>query len=220
MQDVPAKSNYDHVHALTKAGLSAIPLVGGPAVELFQALVQPPLEKRRNEWMQAMGDRLRQLEDKGLKLESLQSNEPFISAVMHATQAAIRTHATSKREALSNALLNIAIGQGPDETVQHLLLNFIDDLTEMHLRILKVFHEPPILNNLTMGGLSYVLEHAIPDLRNRRDIYDQLWRDLYSRGLVTTEGLHITMSGSGLAARRTTGLGESLLKFISEPNAS
>jgi hypothetical protein len=72
---------------------------------------------------------------------------------------------------------------------------------------------------LTVGGLSTVLEHSIPDLRNRRDIYDQLWKDLYSRGLVNTEGLHVTMSGSGLATRRTTSLGEALLQFITAPDA-
>lgn len=219
MPDLPAQSSGDVAHALVKAGLSALPVVGGPAVELFQLLVQPPLEKRRVEWMQAVGEKLLQLEENGLKLEELQKNEQFVSAVMHATQAAMRTHVAAKREALRNAILNIAVGQSTDETVQHLLLSFIDDLTEMHLRILKTFHHPVVPPGLSMGGLSSVLEHCIPDLANRRDIYDQLWKDLYARGLVNTEGLHVTMSGSGLASRRTTGLGEALLKLIEVPNA-
>ena len=219
MPDTPSQSKGDVAHALTKAGLSLIPLVGGPAVELFQLLVQPPLEKRRAEWMQAVGEKLLQLDERGLKLDELQSNERFVSAAMHATQAAMRTHVAAKREALRNALLNVALGQAPDETVQHLLLTFIDDLTEMHLRMLKVFHQPPVPQGISIGGLSTVLEQAIPDLRNRREVYDQLWKDLYVRGLVNTEGLHVTMSGNGLAARRTTGLGEALLQFISEPNA-
>ncbi len=219
MPEPPANTKGDVAHALAKAGLSLIPYAGGPAVELFQLLVQPPLEKRRSEWMQAVGEKLQQLEDRGLKLADLQTNEQFISAVMHATQAAMRTHVAAKREALRNAILNVATGQAPDETVQHLLLSFVDDLTEMHLRILRVFHQPAPPEGLSMGGLSTILEHCIPDLRNRRDIYDQLWKDLYSRGLVNSEGLHVTMSGSGLAARRTTGLGEALLQFIAEPNA-
>jgi len=169
--------------------------------------------------MQAVGEKLQELEEKGLKLEELQSNERFVSAVMYATQAALRTHDTTKREALRNAILNVAVGQAPDETVQHLLLTFVDDLTEMHLRILKVFHQPPVPQGISMGGLSTVLEQAIPDLRNRRDIYGQLWKDLYARGLVSAEGLHVTMSRNGLAAQRTTSLGEALLRFVSEPNA-
>lgn len=180
-------------------------------------MIQAPLDKRRTEWMQAVGEKLQELETNGLNLEELQNNEQFISAVMHATQSAMRTHVSAKREALRNAILNVATGQAPEEIEQHLLLSFIDTLTEMHLRILSAFHAPTPQPTLTMGGLSDVLEFNIPDLRNRREIYDQLWKDLYVRGLVNTEQLHTTMSGNGLAQRRTSNLGESLLKFISEP---
>lgn len=213
----PSASKSDFAHSLVKAGLSLMPIAGGPAVELFQLMVQPPLEKRRNEWMQSVGEKLQKLESKGLKLEDLQQNEQFVTAVMYATQAAMRTHIAAKRDALRNAILNVATGQAPDETEQHLLLEFIDTLTEMHLRILKVFHAPSPPPGLSIGGLSNVLEYNIPDLRNRRDIYDQLWKDLYVRSLVDTEHLHITISGSGLAQRKTTGLGKALLEFITEP---
>ena len=215
--NTPSNSKGDIAHSLTKAGLSLIPIAGGPAVELFQLMMQPPLERRRNEWMQAVGEKLQELESKGLKLEDLQQNEQFVTAVMHATQAAMRTHVVTKRDALRNAILNVAAGQAPEETVQHLLLEFIDTFTEMHLRILKVFHAPCPPPGMSIGGLSNVLEHNIPDLRNRREIYDQLWKDLYVRGLVNTEHLHMTMSESGLAQRKTTGLGEALLQFITEP---
>ena len=213
----PGTTKGDVAHSLAKAGLSLIPVAGGPAVELFQLLLQSPLEKRRMEWMQAVGEKLQELEDRGLKLDELQNNEQFVTAVMHATQAALRTHVSAKRDALRNAILNVATGQAPEETVQHLLLSFIDTLTEMHLRILNAFHEPTPPPGLSIGGLSDVLEYSIPDLRNRREIYDQLWQDLYARGLVNTEQLHITMSASGLSARKTTGLGEVLLKFIAAP---
>ena len=217
MPSMTSQSKSDVVHALAKAGLSIIPVVGGPAVELFQLLVQPPLEKRRSDWMNMVGEKLEQLEKEGLKLEDLQDDEQFISAVMNATQAALRTHITAKREALCNAVLNIAIGQSPDETVQHLLLSFIDDFTEMHIMILKAFHAPEPPPGLSMGGLNSLLEYAILALINRRNIYDQLWKDLYTRGLVNTESLHTTMSGHGLTSRRTTDLGAALLELIQEP---
>ena len=213
---VPGSSKGDVAHALTKAGLSMIPIAGGPAVEIFQLLVQPPLEKRRAEWMQLVGEKLQELEAKGLDLEDLQKNEQFITAVMHATQAAMRTHIDAKRIALRNAVLNIAKGQAPDEIEQHLLMSFIDTLTEIHLRILKVFQAPATPSNMSVGGLGHVLEFNMNELRNRRDLYDQLWKDLYARGLVNTDHLHMTMSGTGLAERRTTNLGDSLLKFIEE----
>lgn len=214
--EVPEKSKGDAAHAITKAGLSAVPVVGGPAAELFQNVVQPPLEKRRIEWMAQVGEKLQELEEKGLNLEELQDNEQFLSSVMYASQLALRTHQTEKLNALRNAIVNVATGQAPEEAIQHMFFDFVDSLTELHLRILKVFQAPETPNNISMGGLSHVLEHNIPELRGRRGIYDQFWRDLYSRGLVSTDGLHVTMTGQGLASKRTTELGDAFLNFITE----
>jgi hypothetical protein len=93
---------------------------------------------------------------------------------------------------------------------------FIDSFTEYHLKLLRLFQSPPAVPGLSMGGLDSVIFCAYPELRNRGEICDQLWRDLYLRGLVNTERLHVTMSESGLRAKRTTSLGDSLLKFILE----
>ena len=142
---VPEKTGADAAHAIAKAGMSAIPVVGGPAAELFQYIVQPPLEKRRARWMEEVGEKLKELEAKGLDLESLKGNEQFVTAVMHASQAALRTHQTAKLDALRNAILNVAKGQAPDETAQHLFLGFVDSLTEQHLRIRNMFLRQPRL---------------------------------------------------------------------------
>ena len=74
MIEPPKPTTGDVAHALTKAGLSMIPVVGGPAVELFQHLFQPPLERRGNEWMEQVGEKLLSLEQSGLNLGDLQSN--------------------------------------------------------------------------------------------------------------------------------------------------
>lgn len=215
--DVPEQSKGDVVHSIARAGLSAIPVVGGAAVELFQNVVQPPLEKRRAAWMAQVGAKLQELERKGLNLETLQENEQFISVAMYASQLALRTHKKAKLAALRNAIANIATGQAPEEAMQHLFLNFVDTLTELHMQILKLFQAPIPPTSMSMGGLSHVLEHNMPGMRGRRDLYDQLWKDLYTRGLVNTDGMHTTMTGSGLAQKRTTALGDAFLGFISEP---
>lgn len=167
--------------------------------------------------MAQVGEKLEELEAKGLKLSELQNNEAFVSAVMHASQIALRTHQAAKRDALRNAIINVAKGQTPGETLQNVFLNLVDSFTELHLRILEVFQAPAPLPNMSMGGLSSVLEHGIPELRGNRELYDQLWKDLYSRGLVNTDGLHVTMTGRGLGEKRTTGIGDAFLKFIKEP---
>jgi len=213
---VPKKTKGDTAHATAKAGLSAIPIIGGPAAELFQNVIQPPLEIRRIEWMQQVGEKLRALEENGLKIKDLKENEEFISAVMYASQIALRTHKNEKLQALRNAIINVAKGKAPEEVLQHIFLNLIDSFTELHIRILKLFQNPKLPPNLSMGGFSDVLEYNIPELCGRRDLYDQVWRDLYTCGLVSTDNLHVTMTSHGLGQKRTTGMGDAFLKFIEE----
>jgi hypothetical protein len=66
----------------------------------------------------------------------------------------------------------------------HMFLQFVDSLSVMHIQILGVFRAPPKMDNIMAGGLSMVLEHAIPALQGQRDLYDQLWNELVANGLL------------------------------------
>ena len=62
----PPKSGVgDAAHAVVKAGLSSIPIVGGAATELFNAFITPPIERRRRAWMEEVGNALQKLETEG-----------------------------------------------------------------------------------------------------------------------------------------------------------
>jgi len=223
---IPGEGNYlapqstsgDVVYTLTKAGLSAIPVVGGPIAELLQLVLQPPLEKRRDEWLADLAARLHELETKGISLESLQSNEQFISATLQATTIAMRTHQREKLQALRNALLNIAVGQAPDEALQAIFLNMIDQFTQWHVRILRLFQAPTATGS--MNELYEVLERAYPELKGRKEVYDVIWSDLSTRELVNIRFLHGSLQGTGstLIDKRTTQLDDFLLKFMAEPS--
>lgn len=216
----PKQRKGDLAHAAVKAVLSAVPYVGGPAAELLQLVIQPPLERRRVEWMQAVGEKLRELEQAGLNIEALSQNEEFVSAVMHASSMALRTHQQEKLDALRNAVLNIATGQAPEDALQHMFFRWIDSMSPLHLRILKFFQAPTPPPNISMGGLAHVLEQNMPELRAKRHIYDQVWKDLYANGLTSTESLHVTMTGQGLGQKRTSDLGDAFIAFISDPRAA
>lgn len=183
---------------------------------LFQHVIQPPLERRREDWMIQVGERLNSLEEAGLNLGELQDNDEFISAVLSATQIALRTHQEEKLRALRNAVINVAKGHSPEETLQQVFFNLIDSFTGLHIRILKVFQAPESPKGVMTSGLNIVLENAIPDMRGNRELYDQLWKDLHSRGLVNTDSLHGMMSASGLSSKRTTAMGDAFLNFIEE----
>ena len=209
----PKKTKGDYAHAAVKAGLAAIPVGGGAGAEIFQAILQPPLEKRRDEWFEELAQRLEQLE---IGLQELQENDEFISASMYAYQLALRTHEKEKLDALRNAVINVARQQAPESTLQHMFLNFVDSLTPLHLQILKFFQAPIVPDGMSMGGLSNLIEREFPELRGQRELYDQLGKDLFSRGLLNAESFHVTISESGLRQKRTTNLGDGFLRFIEE----
>lgn len=223
----PKKKAGDVIHAIAKAGISAIPIAGAPAAEIFALVVAPPLERRRDEWIESIGDGLKELAQKveGFKFEDLAKNEAFITTVTHASQAAIRNHQKEKLEALRNAVLNAALPNAPEEDLQLMFLTYVDTLTPWHLIILKFLDNPKewgtkhgiTYPEWSRGGVNAALEHAFSDLRGKRETYDVFIRDLYSRGLTSTDTLHITISGVGILASRTTAMGKQFLTFISSP---
>lgn len=224
--DPPVTSLGDQAHAATRAGLGSIPIAGAAAAELLSALILPPLEKRRNEWMKEIGSGLRELEEKmGVVLESLQESDEFIDVAIEATRIAIKSSYREKREALRSAVLNTALGEAPEESLQSMFLAFIDTLTVWHLKLLTLFNDPVAylekhgisFSGYSMGAPSHLIEQAFPELRGKRDFYDLVWKDLYSKALVTIEELHVTMTGNGIVSRRTTEIGKSFLEYITSP---
>jgi hypothetical protein len=224
----PEPGKEDAAHALARAGISSLPVIGGAGVELFSAIVQPPLERRRNEWMKEIGDGLRTLEDAELiSFDDLSGNDVFIDTVLTASQIAMRTSQEEKKEALRNAIMNAALPQPIEESRQQFFLHLIDVFTAWHLRLLKLFQDPvkwfeateKPWPNVSMGGLSTILETAYPELAGNRIFYDQVWKDINTYGLTRTDSLHTMMTGGGLQAQRASDLGNDFIRFIEEPEA-
>lgn len=214
--EVPQPTGQDMALAAFTAALSALPVAGGAIREVMQ-LLESPVERRRNEWMESVAAALRRLEANGITIESLKSNEQFVSAVLQATVIAQRTHHKEKLDALRNALMNIATAQAPDEALQSIFLNHVDAFTDWHIKILRLFQAPTAHGGMT--ELYEILEHAYPQLQGRREVYDAVWSDLATRELVNVRFLHGKMgTESNLVAKRTTSLGDLFLGFISEPS--
>jgi hypothetical protein len=225
---VPEREKGDIALTVVKAGVSAIPFVGGPAAELFGLVVTPSLDKRREEWMHSVANRLKGLEEKvkDFRMEDLSKNEEFISTLTHASQAALRSHQQEKLDALRNAVLNVAVGVGPDENVQLMFVNLVDNLTPLHLRILRFFQRPESPTAKAgsprrvhvMGTAAEALESAMPELRGRQELYELVARDLHAAGLLSSNSLTSMATGPGIYAKRTTDLGDQFVRFITYPN--
>lgn len=222
---LPRPGAGDVGHRLVKAVASAVPVVGSPAAELFDALIKPPLERRRERWFQALADRVRELEQKvdGLTIEKLFENDAFVTAFLRASQAAMRTHQDEKLEMLRNAVVNTVLPGAPGDDLQQLFINLADDLSTLHMRLLDLLDDPKnwaerhriTFPDWSIGGKSALVEYAFPDLKGQRGFYDAIVRDLHSRGLLAMDTLHVTTTGHGILQSATTPLGKQFVKFIS-----
>lgn len=225
--DPPESSAGDTAHLAGRTLLSLIPYLGGPAVELFSALVAPPLERRRQEWMEAIATALNELhESDRINIDDLREDDQFVDVLLSASQSAIRTSQDEKLEALRNAVLNSALPNPPDESLIHIFLALVDEFTEWHLRILKLFQNPVAWAEAndhkfpSTNSLSGILEDAFPELKGQRSFYDLIWSTLASRGLVGGSGLHGMMTSAGTLEARTTAIGNQFLRFIEDPDSS
>ena len=215
----PKADKTDIGYSMLRAGLSVIPLVGGPTVELIQFVLQPPLEKKRDTWMKKVGEASTELfESQGVSLEDLSNNEVFIDSVIHATHIAYRNSQDEKQEALKNAVIQSGLPHPIEQSLQQIFLNLIDVFTVWHIKLLQLYQNPEKwekennkqFERLYSGSVSHILESAYPELKLRRDFYDQVWKDLYQKGLVTNDYLHGMLTGRGIFAKRTTKLGDEL----------
>jgi hypothetical protein len=145
----PAITGADHGHAAGRAILSAIPVAGGAVVEIFNALLTPPIEQRRMHWMASVASAIEQLQkfDAGI-VEKLKNSEQFQSVLLHASWAAVRNHQLEKLTALKNSVLNAARGTSTSEDLQLLFVRYVDELTPLHLTVLNflVKNESEVLN--------------------------------------------------------------------------
>lgn len=216
----------DLIHTAVKSTISSVPILGSYLSEAFSLLVTQPAEKRKENILIMINERMQQLEDKSFDLESLATNELFLSTILQATQIAMRTHQQDKQVALLNAISNVAIEQSLDDSQVQMFLSFIDNFNEWHLRVLLFFNDPKgsliskgLSHDFYMGGASDALYRYYPELENRKDFTKQIMNDLHQRGLLSTDAgvLNTMMTGSGVVASRTSQTGKDFLRFISAP---
>jgi hypothetical protein len=221
----PKKSAGDTAHVIVKAALSAVPVAGGPLAELFAYLIDEPVKKRRDDWIEEIASRLEDLRARlgDHFVEQLKDNVSFTTVLLNASQIAVRNHQREKIEALANAVLNTALGMTPDETERAIMLDLVDRLTPTHVALIGLFQDPRrnravaerMRSNVLGGGLTQVIVTAYPELRGRNELVNLIWRDLESAHLIGQGGaINTMMTGSGMLEKRTTAFGDRFLAFI------
>lgn len=224
--EIPEKDKKDIFHAVTRAGLGSFPFVGAAASELFNLIISPSLEKRKEKWMEDIAEALKSLERQNvISFENLSENEVFINTTLYATRAALRTNLKEKLTALRNAVINSALPNSPDEDTQQIFLNLIDIFTQWHLRILEFLKNPPLGGIPIRTGNTYVhlsnlpeaIEQTYPELQGRYNFYNQIIKELSDRGLVNMSASDTTHDMAGIPSTQVTQWGDNFLSFVKSP---
>lgn len=214
--EVPKETGKDYVHTAIKTALGEVPLAGGALAEIFSTVIESPFQKRKIQWMHRVVDAIEELQEKGLKVDELKENEQFISAVFYASHLAMKTHQEEKLQALRNAIVNVAEGLEIDESLQHIYLNYIDQFTVLHIKILRFALSRKVPPNVMMGSLKPLLVSTYPELDKQEGLITQIWKELYNSGLITVDSLQGGLSSQGLGQKFTTQMGDNFLRFIEE----
>lgn len=214
----------EKLHRIGRAAIGAIPVVGSPLLEIFNSLLEAPLNKRRTETMLAIGAALNELIEQGIVTEAgLQENEAFVSTVAEVCNISLRNHQTEKLEALRNAVINSALPTCPGDDYRQIFLNFVDTCTVSHIRLLKLFEDPDRWftdNNRakpyqTTVSLSQIVASAMPELIENHEVLDSIWADLYQKGLIEVKQLEMILSADSCLSKQTTKFGSKLVAFLS-----
>jgi len=188
----PEAEDPDVVRGAVKVALSAIPVLGSPINELFSMVVTPSLERRRDDWFKEVAGVVDRLQENGFKVEELVGNELFVSAVIQTARIAIGTHREEKRTMLRNALLNVALGKGPQEDLQEVFLAAVDALSPLHMKVLRFLRtglaeltkvgiwDP--LRPHSLGNYGAAIGELYPEMKGQDNVLLYIMTDLKNRG--------------------------------------
>ena len=213
--DPKVEAHGDKAHRLVRASLGLLPIGSGTAVELFSALITPPLEQRKHKWMIDVTEAIQALEKQQLvELSNLFEDEEFITLLVHASSIAIKNHREEKLTALKNAVINSISGEPTDEQLKIIFLNLIDRLSVAHLKIIELLQSPRAWaekNNLTFPDETLtkslnLIQEAFPEFDKDMRLF--LLQDLQTNKLV--EIPHFREE----TEKHTTSVGDAFLKFI------
>jgi len=214
----PLDQAIDLGHTAVKVAVGCLP--GGNALsEVFNTFVPSQLSQRRDEW----GARITELVN-GLLAEgnvtaaALQNDPAFVDMLVEATICAIKTSNELKRTAFLHAIASSAKKVvEPDR--QHMYVRLLDELTEMHLQLLKAYSLGRFSAAIGTGEeyenrFFALVSSEFPSLKGERDLIIHLCSDLANRSLIALppKGPR-SMGGLNIQAMRITQSGTGFLKF-------
>lgn len=210
----------DIAHAMVvKAAVSAIPLVGPFASELAQMVVVSPAQRRTQDFLEQVVERIHALEEKGVSPSDLASDEGFQDVLAAAIDAGRRNASEEKRSRLlacidSAAALDVPAGK------QRFYVRCVEDLTNGHFAVLqrfrsREFHHPQFSRMPDDLAQKQMLNRlGWPD--EEGDYLSSLLLDLASLGLlVNRHQLSTSLGSNNFQRMEISATGAGLVDYVS-----
>lgn len=195
---------------------------GGLLTNNIDFLIKPSIEKRREKWLNLIVDSINVLSDRIDNINKMFQDETFITFIINTTQSAMRTHQDEKINMYKNVLINSYVCNNIDGDKKLIFLNWLDNLTFTHMKVLAFMDQPSEFCNNSDGNTMYtiagIMRMSFPDFNDNRQIYENIVKDLYYKGLINTDNISVNMTSSGAFASRTTAIGKEFISFVSNPN--
>ncbi len=216
--DIPKGSSKDKVYSVFKGALGVIPSVGGVASETFGLILSPPITRRREKWMEAVVEKLNNLEKSlnSFKIENLKDDDEFVTFLIEVSQIAFKTHQDEKLTYLRNTISNYFSTQLEFDK-KHSFLRVIDELTPTHLKILKYIAANEEYIIAEIEGFEKLLEHYEKNHPTVDKYYfRKCVRDLENASLIRISGDFSDYIGGGGYATDESAPSIKLLDYGSE----
>ena len=182
------------------------------------------IEERQTEFFHRLAARVNEHESRLSDLENglsdLAASERSASATCKMLAAFLQSHDEDKKRALINAATNALLDPLQSELEENEFLEFLmlPSFNVYHLRLLRLFsrEEEGPMRSGPGGSLKGRIEKHRDQfpLGTSDDTLRKSWDDLTSRRFLDGSGLTIFMTGSSVAAKHTTELGDRFLMFI------
>jgi hypothetical protein len=128
----------DKIHRIARAAIGAMPMLSGTALELLNALVEDPFQKRRTQWLRDLSEALNQV---AAQVEAVGHNQArqdaVFTAVLRASDVAMRSSDPHIHRRLIAVVLNTIKNETPSEEKLSIYLSTLSQMTASHLALLR-----------------------------------------------------------------------------------
>lgn len=223
----------DGVSTVVFAALSAVPVVGGPVVEIASGVLASRQTARQYEFNTAVATALQRVVEEvdGLTPVAIVESDEFMAAYERASRAAAETASAQKRTRLATALRHAGPWSSLREMRRAQLLEFVMRFDDLHFAMLQFFADPRAWlranvpdwegprgwGTSTIGAL--LGEYYFPDMPGWLEAVSPVLSELKDAGLLDNAPLSIGMTPEGTVQERTKPLGDELLAFVQDESA-